>query len=63
MLSAQVIIWSPVTIDQSKLLEILAQSNPDGLEPIGPIFDRCEREFPEKAALHIAATQAIRRWT
>jgi hypothetical protein len=27
-----------VTIDQSKLLEILSQSNPDGLEPSDPIL-------------------------
>jgi hypothetical protein len=27
-----------VAVDQSKLLEILAQSNPDGLEPIDPIL-------------------------
>jgi hypothetical protein len=33
-----------VSIDQSNLLEILSQSNPDGLEPNDPILTDANRD-------------------
>ena len=50
-----------VTIDQSKLLEILSQSNPDGLEPSDPILTDANTTSGEPAAAHLATTNAMRR--
>jgi hypothetical protein len=50
-----------VTIDQTTLLEILSQSNPDGLEPSDPILTDANASSGEQAAAHLAATKAIRR--
>jgi hypothetical protein len=41
-----------VTIDQSKLLEILSQSNPDGLEPSDPILTDANADSRAQPAAH-----------
>ncbi len=48
-----------VTIAQSDLLEILAQSNPDGLEPIDPILTDANKTSRAQAAAHSASSKAI----
>jgi hypothetical protein len=50
-----------VTIDQSNLLAILSQCNPDGLEPSDPILTDANATSGEQAAAHLATTKAIRR--
>jgi hypothetical protein len=41
-----------VTIDQSKLLEILSQCNPDGLEPSDPILTDANADSRPQPAAH-----------
>jgi hypothetical protein len=48
-----------VTIDQSNLLAILAQSNPDGLEPTDPILTDANKTAGDFAAGQVAATKRI----
>jgi hypothetical protein len=48
-----------VTIDQGSLLAILAQSNPDGLEPADPILTEANATTGDLAAGQVAATKRI----
>jgi hypothetical protein len=48
-----------VTIDQSSLLAILSQSNPDGLEPKDPILTDANTNSGRRAALQLAPSKAI----
>jgi hypothetical protein len=48
-----------VTIDQSNLLAILAQSNPDGLEPIDPILTGANATTGDLAAGQVVPTNGI----
>jgi hypothetical protein len=50
-----------VEIDRATLLQILSQSNPDGLEPSDPILTDANANSGEQAAAHMAPTQTIRR--
>jgi hypothetical protein len=50
-----------VTIDQSKLLEVLSQSTTRMGWSRAIQYDQCERRSGEQAAAHLAATKAIRR--
>jgi hypothetical protein len=50
-----------VTIDQTTLLEILSQSNPNGLEPRDPILTDANANSGEQAAVHLVTGEAIRR--
>jgi hypothetical protein len=47
-----------VSIDQSNLLAILAQSNPDGLEPIDPILTDASATTGDLPTVHLAATNS-----
>jgi hypothetical protein len=49
-----------VTIDQGSLLAILAQSNPDGLQPSDPILTDGNATTGDLAAAQVAATNGIR---
>jgi hypothetical protein len=49
-----------VKIDQGALLQVLAQSNPDGLEPKDPILTDANANSPETAA-YLASNQENRR--
>jgi hypothetical protein len=48
-----------VTIDQSSLLAILAQSNPDGLEPVDPILTGASVTTGDLPATQVVAMQGI----
>jgi hypothetical protein len=48
-----------VTIDQSSLLAILAQSNPDGLEPTDPVLTDANATTGDLAAGQVAPTNGI----
>lgn len=49
-----------VTIDQATLLQILSQSNPDGLEPSDPILTDANATSGEEAATHLVTSRVIR---
>jgi hypothetical protein len=50
-----------VEVDPATLLQILSQSNPDGLEPGDAILTDANANSGEQAAAQIALTQTIRR--
>jgi len=49
-----------VSIDQSSLLEILSQSNPDGLEPQDPILTDANRD-PAHRVSTLTTSEAVRQ--
>ena len=48
-----------VTIDQSSLLAILAQSNPDGLEPIDPLLSDAKETTGDRAVAQLTPAKRI----